>query len=200
MELTWSAIRLSWRRILPSPARRMLSRMAGTSRRAPRGSSGSRAGPWADRLHSPESHGRRDSGLRRVSAVCCTTGGGRLLTRPLPLRHNDRYSGRCVRGAARMADQAGSQIGDRKHGPGGRRGRLRRSARAEPGTLPDPGHQHAAFHGRPGPGWPSPSSSRASCAAAWPRSSPPGRVWVGVGLVAWAPCSRRVTDMFEDWY
>src|ERR1035438_2478123 len=38
MELTWSAIRLSWRRVLPSPVRRTLSIMTGTSRRAPCGS------------------------------------------------------------------------------------------------------------------------------------------------------------------
>ncbi len=46
IELIWSAIRRSLRRILPSPARRTLSMMAGTSRRAPCGLSGLR---WQSR-------------------------------------------------------------------------------------------------------------------------------------------------------
>ena len=47
-----------------------------------------------------------------------------------------------------MADQAGSQIVTGTTVPAGGAD-PDAMARAEPGTLSDPGHQHAAFHGRP---------------------------------------------------
>jgi hypothetical protein len=99
-----------------------------------------------------------------------------------------------------MADQAGSQIVTGSTVPAGG-GADRGVARAEPGTLPDPGHQHSAFHGRP-VSWVAVSIIIAGflCGGlslvftAW---TP---FWVGVGLVVVGALLATGTDMFEDWY
>src|SRR3984885_5037251 len=199
MELTWSAIRLSLRRVLPSPARRTLSMMAGTCCRAPRGSSGSRPG-----------RGRTGStvliAMVGETAACAEsaqlppTGGGDYPPGPGP-RHNDRYSGRCVRGAARMADQAGSQIVSGTAVPAGGEAAPDVLARAQPGTLSDPGHEHAAFHGRP-VSWGAVSIIVAGFLLGdlslvftfWTF------FWVGGGVVVLGALLAAGTNMFEDWY
>ena len=99
-----------------------------------------------------------------------------------------------------MADQAGSQIVAGSTVPAGG-GADPGVARAEPGTLPDPGHQHAAFHGRP-VSWVAVSIIIAGflCGGlslvftAWTT------FWVGVGLVVVGALLAAGTDMFEDWY
>ena len=99
-----------------------------------------------------------------------------------------------------MADQAGSQIVTGSTVPAGG-GADSGVARAEPGTLPDPGHQHASFHGRP-VSWVAVSIIIAGflCGGlslvftAWTT------FWVGVGLVVVGALLAAGTDMFEDWY
>jgi hypothetical protein len=99
-----------------------------------------------------------------------------------------------------MANQAGSEIAE---AGAVRTGELspRDLARADPGTLPDPGHQHAAYHGRPS-SWAAVTFILAGflCGglslvfAAWPT------FWVGVGLVVVGGLIAMATDIFEDWY
>jgi hypothetical protein len=99
-----------------------------------------------------------------------------------------------------MADQAGSQIVTGSTVPAGG-GADAGVARAEPGALADPGHQHAAFHGRP-VSWVAVSIIIAGflCGGlslvftAWMP------FWVGVGLVVVGALLATGTDMFEDWY
>jgi hypothetical protein len=100
-----------------------------------------------------------------------------------------------------MADQAGSQIVTGAAVPAGGEADPDALARAQPGTLSDPGHEHAAFHGRP-------VSWVAVCIiiagfllgglslvfAFWTG------FWVGVGVVVVGALLAAGTNMFEDWY
>jgi hypothetical protein len=100
-----------------------------------------------------------------------------------------------------MADQAGSQMVTGTTVPAGGGADPGALARAEPGTLSDPGHQHAAFHGRP-VSWVAVSIIIAGflCGGlslvftAWTT------FWVGAGLVVVGALLAAGTDMFEDWY
>jgi hypothetical protein len=100
-----------------------------------------------------------------------------------------------------MAEQAGSQIVTGTAVPAGGEADPDALARAEPGTLSDPGHQHAAFHGRP-VSWVAVSIVIAGflCGGlslvftAWLT------FWVGAGLVVVGALLAAANDMFEDWY
>lgn len=100
-----------------------------------------------------------------------------------------------------MADQSGSQIVTGTTVPTGSEAEHDALARAEPGAQPDPGHHHAAFHGR-GVSWVAVSLILAGflCGglslifAAWTT------FWVGAGLVVVGALLAGMTDMFEDWY
>jgi hypothetical protein len=100
-----------------------------------------------------------------------------------------------------MADQAGSQIVTGTTVPAGSGADPGAVGRAEAGTLSDPSHQHAAFHGRP-VSWVAVSIIIAGflCGGlslvftAWTT------FWVGVGLVVVGALLSAATDTFEDWY
>ena len=71
------------------------------------------------------------------------------------------------------------------------------------GTLAQPGPRSSTRRSTagPSPGWPSPSSSWASCAAGWPSSSSAwSTFWVGVGIAAVGGLLAAFTNIFEDWY
>jgi hypothetical protein len=99
-----------------------------------------------------------------------------------------------------MADQAGSQIVTGSTVPAGG-GADPGVARTEPGALPDPGHQHASFHGRP-VSWVAVSIIVAGFLLGglslvftfWTG------FWVGVGVVVLGALLAAGTNMFEDWY
>lgn len=100
-----------------------------------------------------------------------------------------------------MADQAGWQIVTGTTVPAGGESDPGALARAQPGTLPDSGHQDAGFHGRP-VSWVAVSIVIAGflCGGlslvftAWTT------FWVGAGLVVAGALLAAGTDMFEDWY
>lgn len=99
-----------------------------------------------------------------------------------------------------MAKQAGSDV---VAGPGRPADELSAVdlARANPGTLNDPGHTHVAFHGRPS-SWVAVTFILAGFIAGglalvfgtWPV------FWVGVGLAVVGGLLATMTDILEDWY
>ena len=100
-----------------------------------------------------------------------------------------------------MADQAGSQIVTGAAVPAGGEADPDALARAQPGTLSDPGYEHAAFHGRP-VSWVAVSIIIAGFLLGglslvftfWTG------FWVGVGVVVVGALLAAGTNMFEDWY
>jgi hypothetical protein len=102
-----------------------------------------------------------------------------------------------------MAEQAGSQIVTGTTVPAGGEAGPDALARAELGTLSDPGqqHEHAAFHGRP-VSWVAVTIIMAGflCGGlslvftAWVT------FWVGAGIVVVGAMLAAGTNMFEDWY
>ncbi|HET7141699.1 MAG TPA: hypothetical protein VFJ03_04380 [Candidatus Limnocylindria bacterium] len=75
-------------------------------------------------------------------------------------------------------------------------------ARIMPGSLPDPGHTHAAFHGRP-ISWVAVSLMMVGfLVGGLALVFGPSWVvfWVGAGLVAIGGLLALATDIFEDWY
>jgi len=75
-------------------------------------------------------------------------------------------------------------------------------AAAAPGTLRDPGHASAAFHGRP-VSWVAVSLIMAGFAVgglALVRGPAWAVFWVGVGIVVIGGLLALTTDIFEDWY
>jgi hypothetical protein len=73
--------------------------------------------------------------------------------------------------------------------------------RVQPGALADPGHEHAAYHGRP-VSWVAVAIIVAGflCGGlslvftAWTT------FWIGAGIVVVGALLAMATDMFEDWY
>ena len=100
-----------------------------------------------------------------------------------------------------MANQSGSQIVTGPSVPATGETDPDGLAQAEPGALPDPGHQHAAFHGRP-VSWVAVTliiagflcGGLALVFTAWTF------FWVGAGIVVVGSLLAMATDMFEDWY
>jgi hypothetical protein len=101
-----------------------------------------------------------------------------------------------------MANQAGPEIVAGTAVPAGGEPSAEALARTHPGTLNDPGHQHAAYHGRP-VSWVAVTLIVAGflCGGlalvfgpAW------APFWAGVGLTVVGALLAAGTDMFEDWY
>ena len=100
-----------------------------------------------------------------------------------------------------MANQAGSEIAAGIAVPAGGEPSADALARAQPGTLNDPGHHHVAYHGRP-VSWVAVTLVIAGfvcggLALVFGTWTP---FWIGVGLAAVGSLLAAATDMFEDWY
>jgi hypothetical protein len=100
-----------------------------------------------------------------------------------------------------MANQSGSQIVTGTSVPATGDADPDGLAQVQPGALADPGHQHAAYHGRP-VSWVAVSIIVAGflCGGlslvftAWTT------FWIGAGIVVVGALLAMATDMFEDWY
>jgi hypothetical protein len=104
-----------------------------------------------------------------------------------------------------MANQAGNDVvGGAASGPGQFAGATTHEdiAAVVPGALPDPGHSHASYHGKPA-SWVAVTLIIAGflCGGLALVFGPTWvPFWIGAGLVVVGGLIAAATDIFNDWY